>query len=842
MRLVRPLTAATALVAGALVAGATTGAADAATITPTAESATTVEFTTPGEHVYTVPSDVTRVDVVAVGGEGGASADRSGGRAGRIVGTLDVTPGQKLYAEVGTNASGSTPGANGGGAAGGSAGECASTPGAGGGATDVRTLPLGESGSAGSRVLVAGGGGGATTFGSSGGDIDEGRLEVLYGGHRGQGGGSSTLGGFGGAGGDGGQGGAGEESDGTSTTGGRGGVGVAGQGSGCGGGGGGGYGGGGGGAAGPAGDMGGGGGGGGSLVPGGFPAGMADHGDTPSVTFTTPGKEAPAGPLRITSTATLKHSDQGGGIINFGNCPSSCQWYDGDRNTRGPGSRGYDLGYANLQAWGSAALRLPDFGQSFASVRPGAADSPADLDRPFLLTNFAHYNESIRGDSPTNLGIQTLVTVQPPTGPPAVFSLRGSRSLHLDFLETDNNPPCDVEYQESSTECDDAWEVHSETRSATAGGVTWHFELLGWRNAAGEFTRRFVTEEGKVTQRDIYAKVTVDTNPTTSTLTIDETTPNAPVLKLTTSPVPQTGGTVTFTDGGTPIEGCTDVPVGTDDGVTTCEPDNLSPGAHTFAGSFSGGIGYAASEADPVEYSSTNETTTTLEASPDPSDLNQAVTLTATVESSGSGAPTGEVAFHVDGADDPLAKAPVEDGKASAVVILPGGDHTVTAKYGGDDTHLPSTSEPATDLTVTCTRTISGQYTKQLNVTSGTTCVKPGANLTGSITVARGASLNVEGAAVRGTIVAAASGAIRVCDSSAQQISVSRATEFVLIGDPDNGCKPNTVRGVIFAYQNTGGLVIIDNTVSGATFNIGNSGAGPLPGQDAPIVRGNHRP
>ena len=50
------------------------------------------------------------------------------------------------------------------------------------------------------------------------------------------------------------------------------------------------------------------------------------------------------------------------------------------------------------------------------------------------------------------------------------------------------------------------------------------------------------------------------------------------------------------------------------------------------------------------------------------------------------------------------------------------------------------------------------------------------------------------------------------------------------------------VRGVLLAYQNTGGLTIIDNTVGGAVFNLGNSGAGPLPGQDEPIVRGNHRP
>lgn len=816
-------------------AAGTAGTAPAA-----AAEQTTVEFTEPGEHTYTVPDGVTRIDVTAVGGEGGATAERNGGRrAAKVLGTLDVEPGQTLYAVVGSSASGTTPGANGGGAAGSSSGgQCVGTPGAGGGATDVRTIAPGQEGSDESRVLVAGGGGGAGTRGADGGEV---KVQHLYGGHRGLGGGSSAHGGFGGKNGIGGQGGSDGGTDGTATTGGRGGVGVSGSGHGCGGGGGGGYGGGGGG--GSSATYAGGGGGGGSLVPGGFPAGMAAHDEPPSISFSTPGQPAPSGPLAITSTQTLKQNDQGDGIVPFTNCPDTCNWVDGDYSDATPGSFGGDMGYASTQRWASVSLNdnFAEFNQSFMSVRPAPAGAPATLGEPFLLTNMAHYNNKIRGSSPTALGIQTLLTVQPPDGPPVEFRLRGPRTIPLNFLETDNTPPCDSDIQVSSTPCDDIWSVNEFSHSTTVAGVTWHFALLGWRTASGEFVQQIASEEEHVTQRDLYAQVTVDTNPTTSTLTVDDTS-GSPVLTMTTTPVPQTGGTVSFTDGGTPIEGCVDVPVGTDDGVTTCTPENLSPGSHTFAASFSGSIGYAASDADPVAYEGTPETTTTLEATPNPSNLNEAVTLTATVESSSGAAPTGVVAFHVDGADEPLSTATLEDGTASSQVILPGGDHTVVAKYGGDDTHLPSASDPATDVTVTCTRTISGQYTKQLRVTSGTTCVQQGANLTGSIVVGPGARLDVEGASVRGSIVAADSGAIRICDSSAQMIAISRATEFVLIGDPDNGCEPNTVRGVLLAYQNTGGLAIIDNTVGRATFNIGNSGAGPLPGQDEPIVRGNHRP
>ena len=564
----------------------------------------TVSFTAPGEHVYTVPSGVTRVDVVAVGGGGESSAHRHGGRAARIMGTLDVTPGQALYAVVGSSANGTTPGANGGGAAGGTAAECATTPGAGGGATDVRTIPLGQPGSDESRVLVAGGGGGAGTFGSDGGDSTN--LNLIYGGHRGLGGGTASRGGFGGRDGEGGTGGTGGGGDGTSTTGGRGQAGVAGAGSGCGGGGGGGYGGGGGGAAGTGGGLAGGGGGGGSLVPGGFPAGVADRGEAPTVTFTAPGLPAPSGPLKITSTQTLKQNDQGDGVVPFTNCPSTCTWLDGNTSGVSPGTFGGDIGYASTQRWGATGLQDPDFQQSSASVLPAPEDSAADVGQPFLLSNFAHYNNPIRGFSPTSFGIQTLLTVQPPSGPPAVFRLRGPNTIPLQFIETDNTvdpTSCDPSIQESSTPCDDAWTLlQPATTTTTAGGVTWHVELLGWRTPTGAFESRFVTEELRVSQRDIYAQVTVDTNPTTSTLTVDDSTPDAPVLTMATTPVPQTGGTVTFTDGGTAITGCTDVPVDATDGTTTCTPAGLSPGTHTFAAGFSGGIGYADSEADPVDY------------------------------------------------------------------------------------------------------------------------------------------------------------------------------------------------------------------------------------------------
>ena len=161
---------------GWLVVGAAPAAATAATFTATGS-----------EQTYTVPSGVTRVNVVAVGASGGAGSgvfSQSGGPGGRgalVAADLDVRPGQVLYVEVGTAGAdaGNTPGV--GGFNGGGTSE---TGGGGGGGSDVRTCsigapscPAGFADSVHSRLLVAGGGGGGSgatsqTDGTEGGNAN----------------------------------------------------------------------------------------------------------------------------------------------------------------------------------------------------------------------------------------------------------------------------------------------------------------------------------------------------------------------------------------------------------------------------------------------------------------------------------------------------------------------------------------------------------------------------------------------------------------------------------------------------------------------------------------------
>jgi hypothetical protein len=127
----------------------------------------TATFTHTGsEQSWDVPFGVTTIHVVLVGGRG---SDIQGGTdPARVEGDLIVTPGARVYVEVGGDGvlGGNTPGAGAGGFNGGGSGGSSTIAGpssaaGGGGASDIRTLPRTDPGSLASRLMVAGGGGGA---------------------------------------------------------------------------------------------------------------------------------------------------------------------------------------------------------------------------------------------------------------------------------------------------------------------------------------------------------------------------------------------------------------------------------------------------------------------------------------------------------------------------------------------------------------------------------------------------------------------------------------------------------------------------------------------------------
>ena len=266
----------------------------------------------------------------------------------------------------------------------------------------------------------------------------------------------------------------------------------------------------------------------------------------------------------------------------------------------------------------------------------------------------------------------------------------------------------------------------------------------------------------------------------------------------------------------------------------------LSVGSHPVTVVYAGDSNFLTSTSPVLTQVVTKQaTTTTLVCAPPSPQVNQAVTCTATVTPTIANptTPTGTVSFFVDGSITPAATVALSSGQAVWMSTFGGGTHTVVAVYNGDGNYLSSTSAPATE-TVACTVTITGTHSA-LTVTSGTTCVL-NAHITGGISVAKGAVLDLENSTVSGSISANAPSTLRICGSHTGSISVSGATGFVLIGDPANNCPANTITGGITAANNKGGLVIIGNTVSGSITAAGNSGAGPLPGETTPIISGNH--
>jgi hypothetical protein len=160
-------------------------------------------------QLFTVPSGVTQVRVIALGGNGGSGrggGDR-GGYGGRVSAILPVTPRERLVVVVGGDASAGKGGYNGGGDGGDNFYEAYG----GGGESDVR----GQDGNLSSRIFVAGGGGGAgaeSAYGHA--TVDGGAGGGLTGGigskggyavdGSGGGGGTQNAGGAGGSGGKGG--------------------------------------------------------------------------------------------------------------------------------------------------------------------------------------------------------------------------------------------------------------------------------------------------------------------------------------------------------------------------------------------------------------------------------------------------------------------------------------------------------------------------------------------------------------------------------------------------------------------------------------------------------------
>jgi hypothetical protein len=270
------------------------------------------------------------------------------------------------------------------------------------------------------------------------------------------------------------------------------------------------------------------------------------------------------------------------------------------------------------------------------------------------------------------------------------------------------------------------------------------------------------------------------TTPTTVTLPVVSAAVNEPsLMTATVAPNPsgtaQITGTVTYTVNGQPLQGggCSGITVTAvgsgPNAEAQCNITYPATGTYTVVAAYSGDSNYGASNSGSVTEKVLEAVTVTASA-PATANLNQSVTLSATVTGS-HGTPTGTVDFE-NSAGTTLCSGTLSAQKAScATSFTSGGAHTIRADYQGNATYADSTgSNSFGSATITVpvpatTTTISAQQGQLTGLPAGVTGYAmvwtatvsssgtPGTDLGGSVTFTKG------GQAIPGCANEAVSGA-----------------------------------------------------------------------------------
>ncbi|MEA2570731.1 MAG: large repetitive protein [Acidobacteriota bacterium] len=206
----------------------------------------------------------------------------------------------------------------------------------------------------------------------------------------------------------------------------------------------------------------------------------------------------------------------------------------------------------------------------------------------------------------------------------------------------------------------------------------------------------YATSTSAATTEVVNLAVTTTTlnatpNPTTPGISVTFT---ATVSSLVAGTI---GGTVDFYDGITKLNAS---PVAVAAGAAAYSTSDLTVASHSITAQYSGDAVFAASTSDPVsEVVALAVTTTTLNASPNPSTYSVSVTFTASVSSLVAGTIGGTVDFY-DGVTklnaSPVAVASGQAAYSTSNLSI--ASHSITAQYSGDAVFAASTSDPVTQV------------------------------------------------------------------------------------------------------------------------------------------------
>jgi uncharacterized repeat protein (TIGR03803 family) len=158
---------------------------------------------------------------------------------------------------------------------------------------------------------------------------------------------------------------------------------------------------------------------------------------------------------------------------------------------------------------------------------------------------------------------------------------------------------------------------------------------------------------------------------------------------------PTPTGTVGFTSNGTPISGCTAVTLSSQTAV--CMTSTLAVGTDTIVATYSGDSNYVGSSGTLSQIVKV-ATTTALTTAPNPSNVGQAVTMTAAVTAQNGSLPTGTVVLESDGVQ--IGSASLNNSGIAVLNYsgLSAGTDALTATYQGSATLAGSTSNTVSQV------------------------------------------------------------------------------------------------------------------------------------------------
>ncbi len=221
--------------------------------------------------------------------------------------------------------------------------------------------------------------------------------------------------------------------------------------------------------------------------------------------------------------------------------------------------------------------------------------------------------------------------------------------------------------------------------------------LLGYATASTRSITATYSGDGNYTGSTSSLLSQVVSQASTSTTLTSSVNPSMvgqPVTyTATVSPAAATG-TVAFREAGTAIPGCAAQPVGS--GTATCTLSGYATaGEHAIAATYSGGGSYltsaSSSSKQVVNKTGTTKATLTLASSLNPSTVGEAVTYTATLNTT---AATGTVEFKQAGVTITgcVAQVIISGTATCTAAGLTAGGHWTTAFYFGDSNYAASTA------------------------------------------------------------------------------------------------------------------------------------------------------